>query len=97
MYSYNEKVDMLLIFDACKRNARETAILYVTRYPQRLHPQQCFRNIEKKYCATTLRVLSEMNDWWKFWSKVSLTYKFDTANCCCTRDLRDQAMLILTI
>ncbi|KYM93133.1 hypothetical protein ALC53_00066, partial [Atta colombica] len=26
-YSYNKKVDMLLIFDECKRNAREVAIL----------------------------------------------------------------------
>ncbi|KYN06020.1 hypothetical protein ALC62_03020 [Cyphomyrmex costatus] len=43
MYSYNKKIHMLLIFSECKRNAREIAILYATRYPQRHHRvQQCF-------------------------------------------------------
>jgi len=38
---------MLLIFGKCKRNAREAAILYATRYSQRHHPCAMFYNIEK--------------------------------------------------
>ena len=46
--SYNEKIDMLLIFVERKRNACEAAILYATRYPQRYHPcATMFYNIEK--------------------------------------------------
>ncbi|KYN21754.1 hypothetical protein ALC57_05855 [Trachymyrmex cornetzi] len=48
MYSYNEKIDILLIFGECKRNAREAAILYATRYSKRHHPcATMFYNIEK--------------------------------------------------
>ena len=47
MYSYNEKVGVLLIFGKYKRNAREAAILYATRYPQRHHSCAMFYNIEK--------------------------------------------------
>ena len=39
---------MLLIFGECKRNAREAAILYATKYPQRHHScATMFYNIEK--------------------------------------------------
>ena len=48
MYSYNEKVNMLLIFGECKRNAPEAAILHATRYLQRHYPcATMFYNIEK--------------------------------------------------
>jgi len=46
MYSYNEKVDMLLIFGEYKRNAREAITL--PQDTQRHHPcATMFYNIEK--------------------------------------------------
>lgn len=47
-YFNSENVDMLLIFDECRRNYRKTTVLYEQRYPDRNHPsEKTFRNIEQ--------------------------------------------------
>lgn len=40
-YTQNEKVDMLLVYGECRKNARNAAGLYQERYPDRNHP--CFQ------------------------------------------------------
>ena len=37
-YTNSEKVDMLLVYGLCERNARAAARLYAERYPHRRHP-----------------------------------------------------------
>jgi len=47
-YCNMEKVDMLLVFGECRRNARNAVALYRERYPDRAHPSaKCFYNIER--------------------------------------------------
>jgi len=47
-YSHTERVDMLLVFGECKRNAREAVTLYSERYLDRVHPfAKIFYNIER--------------------------------------------------
>lgn len=47
-YCNTEKVDMLLVFGKCRRNACEAVALYRERYPDRAHPSaKTFYNIER--------------------------------------------------
>ena len=51
-YSQNEKVDMLLIYGECGRNAHAAERLYIQRYPERQerHPsRQYFRTLEIQF------------------------------------------------
>lgn len=51
-YLQNEKVDMLLIYGECRRNAHAAERLYIERYPQRQgrHPsRQYFKKLEMQF------------------------------------------------
>lgn len=50
IYTQDEKVDMLLIYGECKRNAIQAEIMYRDRYPGRHHPtRHYFKQVEKKF------------------------------------------------
>lgn len=50
MYSRDEKVDILLIYGECRKNATAARSLYAQRYPQRQHPcRQYFSFLERKF------------------------------------------------
>ena len=49
IFTYNEYVDMLLIYGECRRNSRRSRELYRVRYPNRITPNNnTFVNLEKK-------------------------------------------------
>lgn len=50
-YSQSEKVDMLLIYGECLKNATQSEILYAQRYPDRLHhpTRSYFAKVEEKF------------------------------------------------
>lgn len=49
-YSKNEKVDMLLIYGECRKNAVAASVLYAERFPDRRHPHRIyFSRVEQEF------------------------------------------------
>lgn len=52
-YSHQEKVEMLLIFGECRRNARDAVAVYAARFPDLPHPtEKNFERLVQRLLAT---------------------------------------------